>query len=75
MVDVASRLRGRQKRLEAFRTNWIGRCLANFGVSDDIAAVVHGDGLTPPLYAAMKRLLLTVHWVDGIPVILAFHAA
>lgn len=53
-----------------FRTNWIGRCLAHFGMAEDIPAVATGEGIAPKVYAAMQHLLLAVTWIDGIPVIM-----
>jgi phosphosulfolactate phosphohydrolase-like enzyme len=70
MVDVAHHRLNAFERVNHFRTNWIGRCLENFGMAEDIAAVVNGDGIDPHVYAAMQRLLLTVNWIDGIPVIM-----
>lgn len=70
MLDAARHRPSAADRLSHLRTNWIGRCLANFGTAEDIPAVVTGEGVAPNIYAAMQRQLLAVTWIDGIPVIM-----
>jgi phosphosulfolactate phosphohydrolase-like enzyme len=70
MLDAARHRESIADRLDHFRTNWIGRCLANFGMAKDIPAVVNGEGIAPDVYAVMQRQLLAVNWVDGVAVIM-----
>jgi phosphosulfolactate phosphohydrolase-like enzyme len=69
MVLCARGLANTPDRLGAFRTGWIGQCLQLFGVCDDVAAVVSGQGVEVDVWNRAKLLVPRVRWIDGVPVL------
>lgn len=63
------------ERAALLRTDWIARCLTVFGMQDDIAAAVTGDGINPTIYSLMRRIVPTVELYGGVPVIFPTHVA
>jgi phosphosulfolactate phosphohydrolase-like enzyme len=69
MVDAARACPSDVDRIASFGRDWIGRALVQFHHEADVAAVVTGEGIAPPIYAAMKTLVPVARHIDGVPVI------
>jgi hypothetical protein len=70
MRFAAEALPNPDARLESFHTNWIGRALDQFGMADDVDAIVVGRNLPCDVYSAMANITPEVVNVLGEPVIM-----
>lgn len=64
-----------KERIALLQSNLIARCLDAFGMRDDIAAALTGDGIDPTLYSLMQRIVPTVEDFGGVPAIVPNHTA